>query len=228
MWFFCEFFQMTANLQKISQYIYWEKSMYKFWFNLIHVVQIHVAKSHMYVGVPIMAQQLTNLTSIHEDAGLIPGLAQWVKDMALPWAVVWVTDTARIPCCYLWLFCRPAATAPIGSLAWELPYAMGAALKRQRKTKKKVNRMYVHLYLCVCVCVCVCVWNNHKLYTREKRKKRIFLLLLWHMEVPRLGVCLIGAIATSLRQSHSNTGSEPRLQPNENKCSFSQMMRKWY
>ena len=38
-------------------------------------------------GVPIVAQWLTNLTRNHEVVGLIPGLAQWVEDLALPW--VW-------------------------------------------------------------------------------------------------------------------------------------------
>ena len=42
----------------------------------------------------------------------------------------------------LWLWCRPAATAPIRPLAWEPPYAMGAALKRQKDQKeKKINSM---------------------------------------------------------------------------------------
>ena len=58
----------------------------------------YVINSH--IGVPIVAQWLTNPTRNHEFAGSIPGLAQWVKDPVLPWAVVWVADAARILHCY--------------------------------------------------------------------------------------------------------------------------------
>ena len=36
----------------------------------------------------------------------------------------------------LWLWCRPAAAALIRPLAWEPPYAAGAALNRFKKTKQ--------------------------------------------------------------------------------------------
>ena len=37
----------------------------------------------------------------------------------------------------LWLWRRLAATALIGPLAWESPYAVGAATEKKKKKKKK-------------------------------------------------------------------------------------------
>ena len=36
----------------------------------------------------------------------------------------------------LWLWCRLVATAPIRPLAWEPPYAVGAALEKTKKKKE--------------------------------------------------------------------------------------------
>ena len=42
----------------------------------------------------------------------------------------------------LWLWRRQAATAPIRPLAWEPPYAKGAALEKAKKTKKKKENLH--------------------------------------------------------------------------------------
>ena len=68
--------QIQFNPYQITKYIFMELEQ--------NILKFVCTKYPEKPGVPVMAQWLMNLTRNHEIVGSIPGLAQWVEDLALP------------------------------------------------------------------------------------------------------------------------------------------------
>ena len=85
------------------------------------------------VGVPVTAQWLTNLTRSHVVAGLIPGLAQWVKGLVLQ------TQLGS---------CVAAAVVQAGGYSSDytpslgISICRGCSLGKDKKTGKKKKKLY--------------------------------------------------------------------------------------
>ena len=114
----------------------------------------------------------------------------------------------------LWLWCRQAAAALIWPLAWELPYAMGVALKRKRHYCSTIPLvMQLTYFPAICPCLLspaaqgrlhLTESSGHWLFPLDKEYPCpsdkptvaseakffffVFFCLLKHMEVPRLGI----------------------------------------
>ena len=71
-----------------------------------------------------MAQQVMNPTSIHEDVDFIDCCPH---SLGCGVGHKWGLDPTL-----LWMWCRLVDTALIQPLAWELSYAIGVALRRER------------------------------------------------------------------------------------------------
>ena len=82
-------------------------------------------------GVPVVAHQVKNPTSIHKHAGLNPGLAQWVKDRDCHklWSQIQPGSVVAVA--------QASAVTLIQSPARELPFAAGVAIKSKQKANKQ-------------------------------------------------------------------------------------------
>ena len=64
-------------------------------------------------------------------------LSEWGSGVVMSYGIDYRLSSDPV---LLWLWCRPAAAAPIGPTAWEPPYSAGAALKKKDKQKRKERK----------------------------------------------------------------------------------------
>ena len=108
-------------------------------------------------------------THIHDDVGLIPGLPQWVKDLALNRGAVCRcgSDLAL-----LWLWHRPTAVVAIGPLACELICCGWGPKKQKNRPQKQTNKQTQIMSICLQF-----LWTFHE-YAISLKECRIFFTAL--------------------------------------------------
>ena len=85
-----------------------------------------------------MSQQLTNLTRIYEDAGLIPGLAHGLRIQHCH--KLWCKSQTRLGSHVAAAVVQASGCSFDSTPSLELPYATGETLKSNRKKKKKKKK----------------------------------------------------------------------------------------
>ena len=75
----------------------------------------------------------------------------------------------------LWLWCSPAATAPIEPLAWEPPYGAGAALRRQIIIIIIIVRRRSVAFVASVINECI---QNKSMHTKY-RPKNMNIVVIW-------------------------------------------------
>ena len=89
-------------------------------------------------GVPILVQQ--KRIQLETIRLLVQSLASLISQGSGITMSCSVGHRRSSDLALLWLWRRLAAVAPVRPLAWEPPYAMGAAPKRQKTKKKKKKK----------------------------------------------------------------------------------------
>ena len=87
--------------------------------------------------LPVMAQRTRILGTMRLRVRSLASFNDWLRIWCC--CELWCrSKMCSSDLALLWLWHRPATTVPIGPLAWEPPYAMDVALKRQKT--KKINK----------------------------------------------------------------------------------------